>query len=311
MKIVGLGDNVFDVYENQGVAYPGGNAVNVAVNAARLGAQAAYLGGIATDAAGDQLAAVLAAEGVSTALCPRPAGTTTKCCIEDVIDGERHWKRNDLGASWVGPLVLTDKQVLYLATADAVFTSCNAKMPGEMTKLTGIPAAVVFDFGEKEKYRTPTYLAQVLPAIDLAQFSMSGVSQEEAAAAVAQMGLACPILVTRGSAAPLMWLEGADGPVVAGAPSVGGPAVDTMGAGDAFVTALVLDLLEHGWRAGAPVAEATAHHALAVAARHAQQACREHGGFGHPFEVNVGEGHQLTVAHERHAAQGDASPVSL
>lgn len=52
MKILGLGDNVFDVYQNLNISYPGGNAVNVAVNATQLGIESAYLGYIADDCYG-------------------------------------------------------------------------------------------------------------------------------------------------------------------------------------------------------------------------------------------------------------------
>ena len=37
MKIICAGDNVVDCYVDQGVYYPGGNAVNVAVNCKRYG----------------------------------------------------------------------------------------------------------------------------------------------------------------------------------------------------------------------------------------------------------------------------------
>ena len=40
MKLIALGDNVIDAYRNTGEHFPGGNAVNVAVHAARLGSHA-------------------------------------------------------------------------------------------------------------------------------------------------------------------------------------------------------------------------------------------------------------------------------
>ena len=46
MKLIALGDNVIDYYHNTQECFPGGNAVNVAVHAARLGAQAEYLGSL-------------------------------------------------------------------------------------------------------------------------------------------------------------------------------------------------------------------------------------------------------------------------
>lgn len=281
MKVLGLGDNVFDVYENMDLAYPGGNAVNVAVNAARLGAEAAYLGNVGTDAKGETMMDVLAREGVDAARCPRPAASTTKCCIEDVIDGERHWKRNDLGENWAGPLALTPELVEFAATFDAILTSCNAKMPEEVAKLVGVPGIVVFDFGEKDKYRTPEYLAQVLPAVDIAQFSMSGMSRDEVLAEIDRMGIGCAVLATRGADSPLFC---ADGAVFEGLRSEGS-AADTMGAGDAFITALVLDLIASGWHKGAGLTAGQVEHALAAAAAHAKEACTQAGGFGHAFDI--------------------------
>mgnify|MGYP002442526922 CR=1 FL=1 len=49
MKLIALGDNVIDYYHNTQECFPGGNAVNVAVHAARLGAQAEYLGSLGGD----------------------------------------------------------------------------------------------------------------------------------------------------------------------------------------------------------------------------------------------------------------------
>ena len=45
MKIISVGDNVVDCYRDQQIYYPGGNAVNVAVNCKRFGAEkSSYIG---------------------------------------------------------------------------------------------------------------------------------------------------------------------------------------------------------------------------------------------------------------------------
>ena len=44
LKVLGLGDNVCDVYLHTGTMYPGGQAMNFSVYAKMLGAQSAYLG---------------------------------------------------------------------------------------------------------------------------------------------------------------------------------------------------------------------------------------------------------------------------
>ena len=43
-RILGIGDNTIDTYVSAGLQLPGGNAVNVAALARRLGAEASYLG---------------------------------------------------------------------------------------------------------------------------------------------------------------------------------------------------------------------------------------------------------------------------
>jgi len=50
VKILGLGDNIIDRFVDRGIDYPGGNAVNVAVYARRLGAESGYLGVFGDDA---------------------------------------------------------------------------------------------------------------------------------------------------------------------------------------------------------------------------------------------------------------------
>ena len=47
MKLLGLGDNVFDAYLFRDELYPGGNAANVSVLARRIGAEyTGYLGAV-------------------------------------------------------------------------------------------------------------------------------------------------------------------------------------------------------------------------------------------------------------------------
>ncbi len=68
MRLLGAGDNVVDRYRDLGLMYPGGNALNVAVAAARGGAAAAYVGAVGTDRAGDVVLAGLRAEGIDVSL---------------------------------------------------------------------------------------------------------------------------------------------------------------------------------------------------------------------------------------------------
>lgn len=51
MKLIAVGDNVVDYYQDQETFYPGGNALNVAVLAKRLGHEASYIGIVGNDEA--------------------------------------------------------------------------------------------------------------------------------------------------------------------------------------------------------------------------------------------------------------------
>lgn len=279
MRILALGDNVVDVYRNQGVTYPGGNALNVAVNAARLGYDAAYLGAFASDAYASFLQGFLEREGVDVTACPVVSGTTTKRCVEDVVEGERHFVCvEDNG--WVGPLVLDKAACAQLDMADVVCTSVNAKMDGQLQVLAGLSALVAYDLGEKEKYRTPEQLAAVAQVADIVQLSAGDGDQEALEKVVQTLAQQVLVVVTRGSDPTLLaWPDGrmevAVRPV---------RPRDTMGAGDAHLTALACGLAEKGWRRGQGVEPETLRSVAEHAGTWAAQACLTDGGFQTPYE---------------------------
>ena len=64
MRLIALGDNCIDLYRNTGEAFPGGNALNAAVCAARLGISAEYLGALGTDIMAQLICRTLDERGV-------------------------------------------------------------------------------------------------------------------------------------------------------------------------------------------------------------------------------------------------------
>ena len=92
MRLAAIGDNCVDFYERQGWAYPGGNAVNVAVYGRQLGMDTAYLGWIGTDNFGDMMQEKLKEQDVETVRMQRKEGKTAVTYIE-LLDGDRKfWK---------------------------------------------------------------------------------------------------------------------------------------------------------------------------------------------------------------------------
>lgn len=61
---------------------PGGGPMNVAVAAARLGASSAFVGAVSTDRFGDLLWSHLSENGVDVSLCPRTDAPTARAIIE-------------------------------------------------------------------------------------------------------------------------------------------------------------------------------------------------------------------------------------
>ncbi|WP_302412993.1 PfkB family carbohydrate kinase, partial [uncultured Gemmiger sp.] len=171
MKLIALGDNVIDYYHNTQECFPGGNAVNVAVHAARLGAQAEYLGSLGDDKMAHIVEKALRENGVDISHCPVLPGRTTKVCSYDVVNGERSFIEVITGESWTGPLQIGARELDELKTADLIVSSCNAKMPEQMAAVQALPAVFAYDFGEKEKYRTDAYYDEVCHGIDLAMLS--------------------------------------------------------------------------------------------------------------------------------------------
>ena len=248
MKLIALGDNVIDYYHNTQECFPGGNAVNVAVHAARLGAQAEYLGSLGDDDMAHIVEKALRENGVDISHCPVLQGRTTKVCSYDVVNGERSFIEVITGESWTGPLQIGAQELDELKTADLIVSSCNAKMPEQMAAVQALPAVFAYDFGEKEKYRTDAYYDEVCHGIDLAMLSCKPMDK----AAFAEM------------------VE----------------ASDTMGAGDSFLAAFLCSLYTAGWQKAKPMPEQALLAALAAGQQVSARNCMAQGGFGCKAEIS-------------------------
>lgn len=88
VRIIGIGDAKMDKNITDMIAYPGGQAMNIAVNAKLQGAQAGFIGCIGDDVLGQHLAKTLDELGVdrSRSHIVHADNAATKY---QVIDGER------------------------------------------------------------------------------------------------------------------------------------------------------------------------------------------------------------------------------
>ncbi|WP_406300483.1 PfkB family carbohydrate kinase (plasmid) [Embleya sp. NBC_00888] len=256
-----MGDNVVDRYRDWGVMYPGGNAVNVAVHARRRQASAAYVGVLGDDVAGRLLASSLAAEEVECTRVRTVSGPTAYAVVRH-DRGERVFDHGDTGVSMFR---LDADDLKYLSEFDAVHTGDCSGLEDQLEEIAGAAAYVSFDFSD----RPPAYATPLLPFVDFATFSASGADDDQVERLVAwahELGPAT-VLVTRGAEGAVL----SDGSRRHSHRPPALDAVDTLGAGDAFIaTALVEHLSGSGLE-----------RVLDAAAGHAARTCLTLGAFGH------------------------------
>jgi len=262
-RILGLGDNTIDTYVDAGVQYPGGNALNVAAMAARLGASTAYLGCVGDDEGGELVRKALVAEGVDISRVRTRSGANARAYIGHV-DGDRHFIRS-------GPGVRADYRwdegdFIYIATFDHVHTSIYSDLGEALPRIAASARSLSFDASDRW---TADYLSQVVPYVRYIFLSASELSGPETMA-VAEDCLALgaeAVVLTRGSEGALG--VSAKGPVLQ--PALPTSVVDTLGAGDGFISGFLTEMLASG----------SLKDAMMRGAEFAALVCGWQGGFGH------------------------------
>ncbi len=239
MKIIGVGDNTVDVYLRQNKMYPGGNAVNVPVLALRAGAEAAgYLGILGDDAAGKLLRDSLLEEKVDLARVRVIHGSNPKNAVLHKKGNQRGWAGDNLEGDCGGlQLRFTPQDIEYLSSYDVLHTSIHG---GALSLLPLVREKMMVSLDFADGY-TPEQIAAVCPYLDVAFFSADGLNKEEVEPVILRMLAA--------GAETVLCTMGLDGSVAARGterifqPSMkcGEPVVDTLGAGDAYIAAFLLE----------------------------------------------------------------------
>ena len=234
VRLCGLGDNVVDRYVDQGLMYPGGNAVNVAVHARRSGAETAFVGVIGTDDEGDLVESSLLSEGVRIDRVRRAEGETAFATVYTDEGGNRSFGLCRKGVS----LFLPDGADLdYLAGFDIVHL-CETIRMEEALPAIAARAAISYDFSDRENM----YAAPLLPWVTVATFSRpeSRIDEVEAQITWSHAHGARWVVVTRGAQGAVI----SDGMRIHHQEPAPAQVIDTLGAGDAFIARLVVRLWE-------------------------------------------------------------------
>ncbi|MFP3579643.1 PfkB family carbohydrate kinase [Arthrobacter sp. SIMBA_036] len=288
MKIIGFGDNIVDRFLDRNVMYPGGNCVNVAVFAHRLGIDSAYLGVFGSDPLGEFVREAIDAEGVDTSKCVVRDGLNGVTEIK-VIDGDRvflGW--NQGGVTTSDPFVLTPEHLEYLASADLVHSSVYSASESQLAAVQSTGSLVSYDYSSEPERRADSYFSQTAPYIDLALLSCGNLPVESVQDDLRRVHAAGAALAvgTRGEAGAMMY-DGETFLTQAAAPTDARQFTDTMGCGDAFLAGLVVELLGSGWTRQCRPAHGSLQKALARGAEAAAAQCYVEGAFGYGRPVGA------------------------
>lgn len=232
---------------------PGGGPMNVAIAASRLGASAAFVGGISTDEFGDMLWEHIESNGVDLSLSRRFDAPTARAIVEHVPQLRFRFE----GEGTADTLLSSIDQAMVRGMANVVhggtlgmfrgqaaetYADLAASHDGLVSLDPNIRPQIIDDRSSWDRLHD-----RWLGHVDLYKGSDEDLewiwpdrSPEDSAAWLIEQGLGAVIL-TRGSDG-LAILTGA-GQVFAPAPTV--DVVDTVGAGDTIVGVILTSIVEH------------------------------------------------------------------
>jgi len=246
----GLSDTMMQRYERN----PGGAPANVAVAAARLGIETAFIGKIGDDMHGQFLQKTLIAEGVDISGLVRDPDTSTTLAFVDLMPGgERSFSfvRRHCGDTRLLPEELNESliqaaKVLHLGTLSMTEEPSRSATLRAIEIADSAGAAISCDIN----YRAPLWDSENVfrEACDtlLPHVHMLKVSLEEAAllTGITEPDNAAASLRSRYGIGTVVVTMGADGAWADGfCPAFPTKAIDTTGAGDCFWAAWLFSLL--------------------------------------------------------------------
>ena len=210
----------------------GGKGANQAVAAARLGAPVSFIGRVGRDAAGDELAAGLEAEGVDTSLLSRTDAPTGTALIVLDAKGENTIV---VAAGANGDVSIGEAEQQLLAEADIVMCQLEVPMPAVLDAMTAARGPVVLNAAPaatlpSEAWGSIDYLVvnEHELALTLGEATMQSVERRKLKAVVTTLGADGARVVTPRDIGHI--------------PAPGIQVVDTTGAGDAFCGAFASGL---------------------------------------------------------------------
>jgi fructoselysine 6-kinase len=258
-RLAAVGDNCVDVLKPSGRRLIGGNALNVAVQFARLGGGSAYFGAVGADEYGVRAHQLLVANRVNVEHLVQRAAPTARTEIEVDADGERRIVFEDFGAcAGYAPDAAAFEALM---AADHVHIGWLDDRGDLRRRLAAGGRSASQDISVNA---APENIGVDGLAIAFASAAGSHAAAKRLAQSLLSQG-ARGAVITRGRDGSSFFLNGFEAEI----PAASVEPIDTTGAGDSYIASFL-----HSWLSGASL-KATGK----AAAAHAAQACLYEGGF--------------------------------
>lgn len=278
VSVLGFGDNVVDKYEHTKTMYPGGNAVNFAVFARKLGVKrSAYMGIFGSDQEAEHVIDSLTQEGVELMECRQVVGPNgaARVTVEEGT-GDRIFLGSNEGGVRGDMLYALDRFTLeYIRGFDLVHSGNYCFTERELPKIRAAGVPISFDFSDDS---TDEYFDRIAPLVDYAFMSCGDLTLEQTLEKLKRVHALGPKIVSgsRGSEGSVAY-DGRDFYFQGIKPVE--DLVDTMAAGDSLLTAFLVSYLS-ARKQGIENAEAI-RQSLDMAAGFAASTCGLAGSWGH------------------------------
>jgi len=275
LRLIGIGDNTIDNYEHIRTLFPGGNALNVPVYASMLGCESAYLGVFGSDAAAEHMRQTLGETGVDISRCCRADGPSGQASLT-IKDGERVFTgSNGGGVRTSVSMEFIFNHIDYLQSFSIAHTSTYSYMDNHLARLQPLLPLLSYDFSDDFDIGHALSLCEY---VDIAFFSCADCTEAASMDLLEKaVSRGCRLAVaTRGPHEAILfdgqsWFRQAPHAITP---------IDTLGAGDAFISGFLVSYV-----AGQAASEAQRGPLIEIslerAAAFAAEICQLQGAFGH------------------------------
>jgi fructoselysine 6-kinase len=264
LRIATVGDNCIDVYRTLAQSAVGGNALNVAVQLHRLGASSEYLGAVGDDSNGLRIVRALQTQGIGVDGVRIAIGSTAVTELGLDSDGERAVLSEQFGVC--ADYTPSEAELDQLTGFDHVHCANLPQFERVAVALQDRGLRISYDFAV-------TIGSPYFSGLDVAFLGSDQTPEHRHSKALASEAVAAGArmaLVTCGRYGSLAF----DGEAMISAPALPVSAVDTCGAGDAYIAAFIKAMRE-----GKSLAAC-----MRMGAETAAQSCLHHGAWPQALE---------------------------